>query len=132
MEKVYMISSVFGFGFLRDETGEKQVFETEAEAWAYMAIRGISSEFFGVVDVRPSEADISRLEKQKARAEWGVYKIVNLITGRVLCDKELSPLRFKGGSEAEKFMRSRSLRPEIFKAVSENPMRVVWGGMEKR
>ena len=132
MEKVYMISSVFGFGFLRDGTGEKQVFETEAEARAYMAIRGISSEFFGVVDVRPSEADISRLEKQKARAEWGVYKIVNLITGRVLCDKELSPLRFKGRSEAESFIYSRSLRPEIFKAVSENPMRVVWGGMEKR
>ena len=61
-----------------------------------------------------------------------VYKIVNLMTGRVLCDKELSPLRFKGRSEAEKFMRSRSLCPEIFKAVSENPMRVAWSGMEKR
>lgn len=133
MEKVYMISSMAGFGFLRDETGEKQVFDTEAEAWAYMSSRGISSKYFGVVDVRPSEADISRLEKQREeRAEGGVYKIVSLITGRVLCDKELSPLKFKSRGEAESFIYSHGLRLESFKVVSENPMRVAWSGMEKR
>ena len=58
------------------------------------------------------------------------YKIKNLITGRVLCDRTLVPLKFKSESEAESFIVGRGLCLKSFEVIAVNSMRVAWSKPE--
>lgn len=55
-----------------------------------------------------------------------IDEVRNLITGRVLCDRTLVPLKFKSESEAESFIVGRGLCLKSLEVVAVNSMRVAW------
>lgn len=68
------------------------------------------------------------MEEQKTCAE---YTIRNLITGKVLCDMDLVPLKFGSRNEAEIFIDEHGLCSEHFGIAASNfMMKVAWGNME--
>jgi len=54
------------------------------------------------------------------------YKIKNLITGRVLCGRNLVPLSFINESEAESFIVGRGLCRERFEVIAISFMKIAW------
>ena len=60
------------------------------------------------------------------------YKIRNLITGRVLCGRNLKPLGFISESEAEAFILNHGLCPENHEIIPAAFMKLAWSDTKNR